>query len=1139
MKIFNTLFFILLFTSQIFAQDTTTVQTFTWESETRSEIFNFPDDPDKTYRKILMIYNMRCHDDAVGNGNVGCREWDYSCNTFITDPTRVDSTLLSHPTHIISNFSGSSYDYSEAPTYTYYLYEQHQTALTANDITEATVGTGDIPMPLAAAQTVTRAQFLLTAAELQAGGLTAGDIHALKMDLSTLGAPIDFLKIKLKTTTVSELDADNPEENGFTEVYFQNTNFDNLGLKDFNFYNSFNWDGTSSLLVEFSYTSSQNGGGVTVKGTDTGYNAAIFSSMEDHALFFAGSGTVAVPTDDFSSISEEITVALWQYGDPDIMPASSYIFEGVDANNNRQANVHLPWENSRVYWDCGNDGSGYDRIDKAANPADFEGKWNHWAFTKNATTGTMKIYLNGNEWHSGTGKTRAIDISQFNIGSSANLNGRYWGSIDEFSVWNKALDENTIREYMRKSIDGNHPNINDLVVYFPMNEGAGFVLNDASDNAADAAISLPNWQKIRGENLYKNFSSSTVRPNFTFVQGDVATDDLIVLVMDSIINPLQQVTEYQTVGTDLEIVGTQFYYPSGEMSVYNEAGEIINTITAPPSGNIQIGTLTYFQKADAKFELLSLVTPYGNGLDLGPDGKTFTFDITEFAPVLKGARRLSLELGGQFQEEMDIKFLFIEGTPPREVLNIQHIWPFRRGWFAEIQNNTYFEPRQVQLSAEGSYFQLRSAITGHGQNGEFVSRNHYLNIDGGPQEFTYDVWKYCGKNPIYPQGGTWIFDRAGWCPGMATDVHLFDLTNNPGETIEIDYGVNGSFMSEANYLVNNQLVTYGPYNFDTDASLEFIMRPNNTQVEFERINPACTTPMVMIKNTGGNTINSLEIGYTVRGGMQLTYDWTGTLLPNQTAEILLPVTDLEFWETNLNENIFEVSILTVNGGADQQPANDFGTSTFTPAQFFDFDAPMEIQVTTNSVPQDNSYQIKDAMGNIVLARDNFLANTIYKDALELPGGCYTLEFEDTGNDGLSFWFFPQNGNGNLRFNRYLNNGIAFSMKSFDPDFGGGVQFDFIMPESVSTEDIADYRLLSVFPNPTFDRINIEMHGFENEKLVLEVTDLTGNIIIHQNIDNQGITHQIETLDLSDYANGMYFLRIYNDEKNWVRPIVKQ
>ena len=96
----------------MYSQDTIKVQTFDWDSPNRSGVFQFPDNPNETYRKILMKYNMRCHDAAVGFGNVGCREWDYSCNTFITDSTRVDSTRQTAPSHVISNFSGSAFSYT-------------------------------------------------------------------------------------------------------------------------------------------------------------------------------------------------------------------------------------------------------------------------------------------------------------------------------------------------------------------------------------------------------------------------------------------------------------------------------------------------------------------------------------------------------------------------------------------------------------------------------------------------------------------------------------------------------------------------------------------------------------------------------------------------------------------------------------------------------------------------------------------------------------------------------------------------------------------------------------------------------------------------------------------------------------------
>ncbi len=46
-------------------------------------------------------------------------------------------------------------------------------------------------------------------------------------------------------------------------------------------------------------------------------------------------------------------------------------------------------------------------------------------------------------------------------------------------------------------------------------------------------------------------------------------------------------------------------------------------------------------------------------------------------------------------------------------------------------------------------------------------------------------------NPVYPQGGTWQFDRAGWCPGTFVDTYDFELSPfvRPGDRILIDYQV--------------------------------------------------------------------------------------------------------------------------------------------------------------------------------------------------------------------------------------------------------------------------------------------------------------------------------------------------------------
>ncbi len=1122
------------------AQDTMRVQTFDWSSNTRSQVFQFPDDPGDTYRKIWMKYNMRCHDNEIGSGSVGCREWDYSCNTFVTDSSRVDSTRLMHPSHIVSNFSGDVFGYSTAPVYDYTLYFQHDANLEITDPVGEKIGDGEEELLIAGNQGVGKIQCLYSAAELSTAGLSAGPIHAMDL-FPTQGGQIGFLRIRLKATTKTSLSPLDPDREGFTEVYFLNTQIVPSAAQRFDFYQPFEWDGSSNVIVEWSYTHQSNSQGAAFESTDLVMPNSILSEQSDHALYFAGSGAVDVPTDNLSTITDEITISLWANGIPDIMPANTTIFSGKDDANDRQVNVHLPWGNGQVYWDCGNDGSGYDRINKTADESAYEGSWNHWAFTKNANSGEMKIYLNGELFHSGTGKTKPINITDFDIASAVDGDRHYFGSIDEFRIWDKELDQATIQSYMRQPIDFNHNFYDNLVAYFPMDEGAGSVLGNQTGSGSDGTIILPHWQQIRGKDLYKNFTFSLDRPNVAFKQGTAILQNEIISVLDSIVSPQHTVTFYGVEGTDLVTLDQQNFYASGNSYVMTENGEVVDSVWFEPDGSIEISDLTYYDKRPAKYEILSLVTPYGNGLGLGIDGKTFTFDVTDYAPILKGGKRISIELGGQWQEELDIEFLFIKGTPQREVQNIQNIWPFRRGNYGQIQSDQFFEPRLISLSENGEHFKLRSSITGHGQNGEFVPRTHYLNIDGGAQDFTYNVWKECADNPIYPQGGTWIFDRAGWCPGAATDVHEFDITNlvTQGGVVEVDYGVNGANLDQANYLVSNQLVTYGPDNFTLDASLERIARPNASDVEFERINPACASPIIWVKNTGATTINSLSIEYQVKGNSALqTFDWTGDIQPGALTKIELPGTSVGFWETSLNEQVFEAGITQVNGVQDDYAANDVANSTFELTTVFQNDKEHLLVVKTNNNGAEYSYSIKSSSGEIMMERDNMMSNTIYEDALDLPAGCYTMKFIDAGHDGLSFWFFPGNGNGSLWFSKYFTPTIVLPVESFDPDFGAGVQFDFVIEEVVATGDNQKFRAMSTYPNPTIHSINIELKGFEGQEIEMELTNLQGLQLFSQSIENIHSKDWRGEISLEDFPAGMYFLRVKSAGRVWVNEFVK-
>ena len=99
--------------------------------------------------------------------------------------------------------------------------------------------------------------------------------------------------------------------------------------------------------------------------------------------------------------------------------------------------------------------------------------------------------------------------------------------------------------------------------------------------------------------------------------------------------------------------------------------------------------------------------------------------------------------------------------------------------------------------------------------------------------WTREVWRdNCDLNPVYPQGGTWVYDRANWCPGAEVWTYDFELTPfvTPGSTYTFDYAAedynwNGSG-SFPYYQTEVQLVAYGPYNFDLDAAVTDILAPS-------------------------------------------------------------------------------------------------------------------------------------------------------------------------------------------------------------------------------------------------------------------------------------------------------------------------
>lgn len=1095
--------------------DTIRIQSFDYSSQTRDTMVNFPTDTTVKYEKILMYYNMRCKGGRVSTGtnrNLGCGEWDYSCNTYIHDSTRFDSTRALVSNYLISNFSGNSFPYSINPIYDYYRKIEKKTTVistTSEDID--TIGSGSlvsnkvIPTQLHTGKT----QFLYTATELLAAGITAGNIDALLLDASSTGSRANQLKINIKSTSKSILIADSIDLSGFTEVFYSTTQLA-TGLNKFQFHTPFNWDGTSNLIVEF-----------TFNGNSSGLANSILCHSSSHGGLMAGG--------DYSL----------KFESANFIESNSYKGVGGTTNRTMEAWIKtttiggeiLSWGNNATSekWNWRTTNNGYQRIEingagvvGSTNIAD--GNWHHVAaILTGSRLSDIEFYVDGVLDSKTSNPSTAINtniLSGINVQASKGIHNRYLiGEMDELRIWNTNLSLADLRAWKRKKVTSSHPNYLNLEMNYRLNSTGTIAVADSSSNGNHGIINgSSNRISFTGEDLFKEISELNIRPNIQFAQGTYVLSTVNDTLYDSVLHPSHLVQERQVFSKSGElrsdsiaIIMSNTYFNAGKTSYfYNSMGVVYDSVSNTPDGTITLSDLSYFNRFPMKFEIMSFVTPYGINLDLGPTGKTWIFDVTDFTPFLNGKKRITMERGGEYQEEMDISFLFIVGTPEREVKEIKEIWPTGYHGYTDIMANKYFAPRKLPLDTSASYFEIKTTVTGHGQEGEFIPRMHFLKIDSSHQ-FDWQVWKDCGENPVFPQGGTWIYDRAGWCPGMATDIQENDITGLVGrnDSVLIDYGVSTA-AGTSNYIVSNKLITYGEYNHNLDAAIVDVVAPSN-RVEYEKENAICHYPKITIRNSGKTTLTSLKIEFWVNNSStKEVFNWTGNLAPSQNEIVEMHAPNTMWQSVSGLNNVFHAEISQPNNGSDEYSFNNFYSSEFTVPDFVE--SPFRIDYRSNSAASETSFKIFDEFGTEIYSNSGQANNTLMRDTLNLGLGCYRLVVKDTDGDGIGFWA-NSDGTGYLRFHK-MTGQAAWAI---NPDFGGSFTYNFTVGSYLNLEEISSEIDFEIYPNPTRGDFSIE--GTNLEQMDIELVNIFGQSIPFEAIKKGEIT----TIKGTHLKAGVYYV----------------
>ncbi|MBP9703368.1 MAG: T9SS type A sorting domain-containing protein [Chitinophagales bacterium] len=1112
----------LFISTQLFAGpgDTIKVQTFTFGS-TQDAWFNLPS-ADVDVEKILMKYTLKCNPAQ----SPACGEWDYLTYTYLFDHTGVlDSTLLTHSNFQVNGTSPDTLDYSATPTYIYqpkWLYSIVYDAVTSLEAFQIGDGVLNTSFPMGSSEPRSKTQFIWSATEMMDAGMIAGDLTGLRFYIETPGSELHDFRIAIANTLDTEVDSVFADLD-FTEVFHNNITPIASGWISIPFLHSFNWDGTSNICVQITFDNNSTGINTVLRASDIALERSIYSTGADKYLDVAQPFYGDVNGFPLNTLSDEVTVSWWSYGDTEFQPQNGTTFEVYNNLGNRVLNVHGPWSDGNFYWDAGASGSSYDRIYKNAPASDYEGTWTHWAFTKDAVAGVMKIYKNGVEWHSGTGKSYTMENAEkMRIGKGLwGGSESYYGMLNEFAVWDVSMDVATIQQYMNKNIDASHPFYDDLKLYYSFDNADGIDVNDDSEGDAQLINFGTQVRLLPAQSLYRNTNTSTLRPDVIWEQGIFTSHIDSVLVMDTIANDAMTIVLFDPASPTMGIDTFQVW--PGDFYNYNYAsdGTLLDSLYVANTDVMYKELYEYYSppfEVIDRYELARYITPYGIGLDLG-DGFTWTFDVSDYRTLLQDTVHL---VAGNWQELLSLELWFIEGTPPREPLSVTNLWTGYKPYDSDESFDASTPPVEITIPANAINSRIKVRVTGHGFGGnlncaEFCAMDHYFKVDG-ETTWTKNVWRdNCDVNPVYPQGGTWVYDRANWCPGAEVETYDFELTDfvEPGGTYSFDYAAQdylwnggGSFPY---YQTEVQLITYAAPSFVVDAAVMDIVAPGKDPM-WSRKNPICNNPIIRIQNTGSQSLTSLTIEYGMNdpsGSIPVTtYSWTGNLNIMEWEEIQLP--DYA-WSTS---GEFKVEISEPNGVADPYVYNNtMITQVDIPAM-----VPNSIilEFKTNTKPNENDLFLYNSAGEEIFSRTTFTANTIYKDTIILEDDCYELYLWDSDGDGISWWA-NSDGIGYFRMRDGNTNAI---IKNYQADFGGLIYQQFTVGNYVDINALtALNESVKVFPNPATDQVNFQLQLTNAEPVVMHIYNFDGKLVYSETKNMQNA--QTIAMDVSSFSAGLY------------------
>ncbi|PZR19769.1 MAG: hypothetical protein DI539_12920 [Flavobacterium psychrophilum] len=291
-------------------------------------------------------------------------------------------------------------------------------------------------------------------------------------------------------------------------------------------------------------------------------------------------------------------------------------------------------------------------------------------------------------------------------------------------------------------------------------------------------------------------------------------------------------------------------------------------------------------------------------------------------------------------------------------------------------------------------------------------------------------------------------------------------------------------------------------------------------------------PELVLTNSGSANLTTATIVYSIDNEDPVTYEWSGNLAANASATITIPEAEL-----TVGEHTFSADITTVNGVEDTAPSNDNKSINFTIAGLYTTSS-IKITIVTDDYGDETLWglaregnQDEIIAGNIninnIWQSDWYESNETYITNVPVTvDDCYAFVIIDLSGDGICCEY----GNGSYKIETLEGVIIAEGGSFADQD-----QRTFSLKSpTAGLDDVKKANGIKLYPNPANNTLNIAVADEASTPEKYSIYNTLGQVM-----DSGTITSALQSVDVSKYANGVYFVKLAKGQDTTTLQFIKQ